>query len=259
MKVAFCLSGNIGGMGGKNSKGAPVDFEYCYNSYYKNIISRNDTDVFIHSWSTEFGKELIELYKPVKAIIEPQKEFPDIKKLKFGGGKGTTQLQFFRIRSRAYSMQQVMRLKKQFEIDNDFIYDVVMLTRFDLIWHTPVDFSVFNMDFFYILNWNKIDYEFKTVSKDSKNPGLINDLWFFSNSKFMNYLGDIYNELTEVNRGDPHTFIAKYLFRSDEIRNKIKYIFYEYFDCDVYRRRFERRIGDETILKGDFTIIPGVY
>ena len=260
MKLAFCLAGKIGGLEGKDGLGKPTNFGYCFSSFYENIISRNDTDVFIHSWSTEVETELTQLYTPVKSIFEPQKEFPNNKEAKFFGGKGNDPFKFFLTRSRFYSIQKVLELKKKFELDNGFIYDAVMLTRFDLLWHTPLDFSLLDLQFFYVSNWNRVDYARKTVDKNNIfSDSRILDLWFFSNSKFMDYFGDINNMLEKVNVGDPHAFIYWYLNQSEEIKNKIRYKFYRYFDCDVYRDRVAKEIKNGPIFKGNFTTVPRTY
>ncbi|KFA99244.1 hypothetical protein HW45_05005, partial [Vibrio sp. ER1A] len=81
MKVAICFYGLVGGRADKNGNGIPLDPKIAYNLNYKNIISNNDVDVFIHSWSNEFKDELNKLYNPKRSIIEKQIDFPESDKI----------------------------------------------------------------------------------------------------------------------------------------------------------------------------------
>jgi len=260
MKVAFCLSGKTGGLSGKGGLGEPVDYEYCHKLFNENIIKRNDTDVFIHSWSVEEKEKLLRLYSPVASIFEEDKDFGATDNLQVNGKKGNNLTLFYFTRSKFYSTQQVLRLKKKFEEENNFIYDAVMLNRFDLLWHTPVDFSIFNMDFLYAAHWNGVDYKKREVDKKNyfKNQRIL-ELWLFSNSKFMDYFGDAYNALATINVGDPHLFMYQYLQQSEEIRGKIKFLFYRYFDYDLYRERIDTEIDGNKKFKDGFFNVPKAY
>ena len=75
MKVALCLFGLAGGTQGKDGKGETIDPTIAFEYYREHIFSKNDIDVYFHTWSLERGAQLIELYNPVKYIIEPPAEF----------------------------------------------------------------------------------------------------------------------------------------------------------------------------------------
>ncbi len=247
MRVAFLLHGIVGGMKGKGGEGKLIDYKYCRDRFYKNIIKPNDADVFIHSWSEEQEEDLMKIYSPKKAIFQKQKRFKE---------KKTP----FRIKSRFYSTQVVMNLKRQYEKENNFRYDFVMVTRFDLLWYVRTHFKNLNPNYFYIGKWNNVNYSWRKASRVYNGHPLkskLNDLFFFSNSKFMDYYGDAYDSADHI-RGDPHKFLRGYLNRSKEIRSKKKFIYLKYFDHDVYRDRVESYENGVTILKEDFEVVRNI-
>lgn len=102
MKIAICLSGNLGNKrrSGKrriksnaqllseNDNGL-YDPKLGYEHLNKILLSKYDCDVFFHCWSNDKGAntKLVQLYKPKDYIIEPQKNF-DIDIEKYGMDKG---------------------------------------------------------------------------------------------------------------------------------------------------------------------------
>ena len=77
MKVALCLYGVVGNKitkAGSNSSSAEI-LEMGYQKYKENILSKYDTDVLLHTWSTDFEQEILELYKPKAHVIEKQEVF----------------------------------------------------------------------------------------------------------------------------------------------------------------------------------------
>ena len=69
MRVALCLYGLIGSAKGKaydKKGGTDIVLEDCYNSFSKHILSKNDVDVFFHTWDTDFEDELVLKYNPKK-------------------------------------------------------------------------------------------------------------------------------------------------------------------------------------------------
>ena len=75
MRIAFCLVGIVGYVE-KYGSGKPIDPNVAHEYNKKHIFDVNDNvDVFIHSWSTEFREEILNLYKPKKHIIEEQIDF----------------------------------------------------------------------------------------------------------------------------------------------------------------------------------------
>ena len=65
MKIAFCLYGLVGSATEKYGLGADIDYRIGHHLNEKYIFDKNDTiDVFMHSWSTDYEKGLVDVYKP---------------------------------------------------------------------------------------------------------------------------------------------------------------------------------------------------
>jgi len=238
MKIALCLSGIVGGKKGKDGIGGDIDYKCCYDYYYKNIISNNDVDIFIHSWSVKHKENLNKLYLPKKSFFEPQKKFPFNKSLLFFGGKGKKNVEKYSplINSRFYSSKEVISLKKSYEKENNFKYDFVMVSRFDLMWLIPLNFNNFNPKYFYISNWNNRNIVNDKTNRSKKSKRYL-DLWFFSNSDYMDYYGNVFDELEKINITDPHRFLWHYLNKNEKIQKNIKYELYIGSDYELYRNK----------------------
>jgi hypothetical protein len=81
MKVALCyygLASTLDTLPGSTLHGLPVNYLSTYQSQIDNIIKPNNTDVFIHSWSTHVEDEVTEKLKPVKYTFENQINFYNI-------------------------------------------------------------------------------------------------------------------------------------------------------------------------------------
>jgi hypothetical protein len=115
-KVAICLSGQLR----TGIKGKEV---------FRRFFSSLDTyDIFYHTWSLDESQsqQVQELYHPIKFIEEPPIDVSEV------GNFG----------SMLYSIMMANELKKQHEIENNFRYDLVIKTRFDLVFHEYVTFPL---------------------------------------------------------------------------------------------------------------------
>lgn len=273
MKVAFCLVGLAGGINDKFG-GLPVDFKRGYKHYKKHILDKNDCDVFIHSWSVQFEKEVKEAYKPKKSIFEKQIIFDKPNFLLKISSKNA--LRKHSIYSRWYSTKKVIELKKEYERENNFKYDCVFLTRFDVAFFKDVVFKNYDMNKFYaayatdyyteegvkILN---VDYHklaktmdtSKWVRKPSgypevKNQGLA-DLWFFSNSEAMDKFSVLYDHLDEYFKEikDAHNIFAMFNtkicnnhllaeihLRKNDMLKQLDFTLNRFDDFELVRRKF---------------------
>ena len=75
MKIAFCLIGIIGAVEGKHGQGNPIDYRIGHHFHNKHIFEPNikkgdEVDVFIHSWSTDFKDELVDVYKSESILCD---------------------------------------------------------------------------------------------------------------------------------------------------------------------------------------------
>jgi hypothetical protein len=263
VKVAICFYGLIGGRADKSGKGVPLDPTIAYELNKKNLLENDDIDVFIHSWSHEFKDKLIELYQPKLSLIEPQIQFPQSKVISQNRdlseklsavsqaikGKKTlktyreeSQKEAFRAYSRWYSNKSVLELKSQYEKDNGFEYDCVMVLRLDVGFYTSLDFNEYDMENFHASHWN--DYPVKsndfTWNKKNHNTdkGFL-DFWFFSNSKNMDRFGELYSKI-ENYHVCPHRSAYQHV---KTFTNKIEYTKYRWIDFEMIRRKeFESEI-----------------
>ena len=81
-------------------------------------------------------------YKPKKYLIEKQIDF------------GRDTIRNNSTISRWYSTEMVSNLKKEYEEENNFKYDWVMVYRLDHIFLTPLNFSKFDNEFIYFRHSN---------------------------------------------------------------------------------------------------------
>ena len=193
MKIAICFSCIVGRLytnKGSHLWSGDVDYRIGHHFYEKNIFSVNDdVDVFIHSWDTDYEDRLVEIYNPKKSKFEKQ--------IIFGGDDNIAGWE--KSASRWYGTQQVNKLKQEYEEENNFKYDVVMWTRFD-------------MGFFEKLNFNEIkDFNCMYVP-DNNNPATMKsanprilDYWFFSSSENMDIISNLYDWANKKGFGSPHS------------------------------------------------------
>ena len=171
MKVALCLSGIVGS-NQRWGKGYDLDYSIGYEHLKNSVIDQANVDVFIHSWSQEHEEGLCKLYNPVRSIFEKQVDF------------GYSNPKSFAIMSQGYTRKTAVRLALNYEIENNFEYDFILLTRFDLAW-------------FKQFNFNQLDTS-KVYAAGPEAHRKINDFFFLANSKNMEILTDTYDYLPEL-------------------------------------------------------------
>lgn len=245
MKIALCLYGLVGGKGGKDGAGEDIPFEKCYENYKKHIIDRNDVDIFVHSWSQHLEDEIIDLYKPVMCKFQKQKMFEKeidmparITKVPHDNRKEYR----FRSLSRWYSVKQVLDLKALYELNNNFKYDCVMITRFDTLFFVDMDFSKYNLRYLYASHWNSPqDSPYNPGKKAdrinrSERANAFLDMWFFSNSTIMDIFAKVYEGVRDGQYDTwQHRSAWECLVDNGYNRENFRYIFYRHFDFELYR------------------------
>lgn len=160
-KLAICISGQL--------RTAIPAFKSFLN-FFKN----ENYDVFIHTWFQDNDSEIdkvIELYQPKKIQIDNS---PNHQRLDFN--------LMFR------SMFLANNLKRNYEIDNDFRYDVAFRHRFDLIFaeHESMPKNTVLEKRLYV---NKIDGP--KMNTDYEQNG-IPDLFFWGDSHTMDIMSLTY-------------------------------------------------------------------
>ena len=247
-RIALCLSGIVGGTGGADGKGDMVDLYKIFNQYKKHILDLNEVDVFLHSWSVDVEDVVCDLYKPKGKKFEEQIMFHDINK---GKHRNTNGSHLFY--SRWYSINEAMKLKKEYEKENDFEYDMVMISRFDLLWFTDIDFENYDSKYFWISNWNHNGPGKRGPYGSQRKAGRgFLDFWFFSNSKDMDKFASLYDSVengeffktypsSDGGRTSSHVISKQY---SNLLGLDSKETMYRGFDHEVYRR-YNKHCGEK--------------
>lgn len=161
-KVAICISGQLR---------TGIKAKICFDNFFNGL----DADIFYHSWDLDqyIIDNVNDLYKPKRFLVEDS--FPSGSMGSFG--------------SMLYSITQANELKKQYEIDNNFRYDLVIKTRFDLVF--PVGTRFYDV--------NKIDP--RTIYCSGGSNGFtqtdcehhsINDVIFWGDSQSMDIATNVF-------------------------------------------------------------------
>lgn len=176
MKIAYCIAGQ------------PRYFDgFCFSTVKKKILEMYDIDVFFHTWWSEeevgttqvrspwagannytitadCPQKLVNQYKPKLYKIEPTRTFQ-------ANDLNCSDKNFW-IRSGRpywYSVQQAARMKMEYERKQGFRYDLVIMTRFDLLIGVLMDLHTISPEVF-------------TVSTVSRQPDMCSDFFTATNS-----------------------------------------------------------------------------
>ena len=114
--------------------GQPRTMEFCYPSLKRHILDVYKPDVFLVSDAEE--SRMIELFNPVRIDIRRQEEI-DIryKTLRLRYTAPDREPVAAKDLSCAWKVYRASQLKQDFESRFEFIYDVVLITRFDVKFH----------------------------------------------------------------------------------------------------------------------------
>jgi hypothetical protein len=240
MKIAICISGQ------------PRFVEEMFPNFKKNILDSNpnhEIDVFVHTWYSEdiiekplydnvyssfsggakIPKNVIDtitkLYNPVRFEYNANMEM--YKNINWGGSderkwKSHVESSLSKedwIKKKTidtysywYSNLKVNLLKKEFELLNNFTYDLVVRTRFDNIYNSPILFDRLSPDNLHYQELNQ-------------PPGCVSDWINISSSKNMDIISSIFTTLetiSEYSLRDYNTFTNEYLIHSISEKFNIK-------------------------------------
>jgi len=195
-KIAYTLNGLVGGFNsGKNMNvnlgnydyQSSLTLQYCSKFLNKYVLKNNDIDIFIFSWEVDKEKEFIENLNPKRMKLIPQIDFEIPEHL-----KGKNDKRVLAHYSRWYGVKEVMKLKKEYEKENNFKYDLVVNARFDLCYNRPFDFSKLPVNQFHIpIHPNRPMYGWP-----AEQPEILDHI-FASNSDMMNEYSFLFDHLDE--------------------------------------------------------------
>lgn len=194
MKVALCLSGQY------------RSFRRCAESIKKHVIDPLDCDVFFHTWNegrldyhkmyqqrqqyaplSEDDKEYaLEILKPVSHIFEPDREFDYAHyENAINSSKRHCAWPYRSIMSMFYSIQQADLLRRKHEEENNFQYDYVIRSRFDLMYKIEIPEEWFDPNTIH-------------TPSDSNNIYNLNDHFAVGNSDVMTHYGDCFSLMKDA-------------------------------------------------------------
>jgi hypothetical protein len=206
MKIALCLSGQ------------PRFVEEVSPYILSNVCDGYHVDVFCHFWFDDklqnepykFGEcgkgewhnqrissnsveKALEIYNPISYKIETSKSFSDssvpfeqsLRKYWYGAlddpdQKGFRNRTVNNCLSYFYSLNEVNKLKKEYEYAHDFKYDWVVRCRTDTIIHTKIPFEHLDPS---VINFSNLQ---------NQPDGMINDWFDFAGSKEMDVFMSVF-------------------------------------------------------------------
>lgn len=182
------MSGCIGGMTGKageKTAGSEDVLKIAHDGFLKNIThdAGDNIDVFIFSWDTHLENEYKLLYKPKKIETQNQIVFEIPEDVK------DNIIRFQSHYSRWYAVKRVVELKNSYEAENG-PYDLVILTRLDLLWIKPFNLSR--------LNPTAVSFDqsiFLGQPFGSKKSSQLGDRFIASNSDYINKISTLYDHI----------------------------------------------------------------
>lgn len=215
--------------------------DYTINHWKEYILNINkNIDVFVHSWSLDYENIVIENYHPKKYIFEKQKSFKNVNNTNYLNQKtiynnmNNEEI----IRSKYYSMCKAINLLNEYEIEQNIKYDIILISRMDLLWFNKVELNKINPNYFYTSNWNYAYDKHKGRNLMYNNKLLPLDHFFITNSIDIKIFGNLFNEIDNyIHHENPHAIILEFLY-DKEIWKKHKTIFHTFYDHLLLRTLF---------------------
>jgi hypothetical protein len=275
-RIAFCLFGASYGNNNDNDniltvRKARITYDIGYKYFKKYIFDNNNNiDIFIHTWNNNKKDDILNLYKPVDHLFEPQIDFTN--------KPNPTNVSPERLHSqysRWYSTKKVIELKNKYENTNNFKYDYVFLSRFDIYIQKNIIFSEYEKNILYggllynIYDKNKnileSSYYFDIIKNTSEKDILhvpcapppwgestdlfFHDLFFLSNSDIINVFGLIFdnipyllNETIKIGRaGEGTVSNCRWIYhqlKQHNLLDKVKLPFKNIIDYGLVRRKY---------------------
>jgi hypothetical protein len=226
MKIALCVSGQ------------PREISLALEQLKNNVIIPNNIDdIFIHTWyhpscdnkpfdsaqpAQEDGrlgkwkpntdKIILETLNPKKYIFESPNEFDDYKDLP--GQPSAIQNKMVSI---FYSIWKANELKKQFEEENNFKYDIVIRVRFDLFYYDSLIIEEHINE--NTINTILVSSRFQSIRQNDSYPinggghySSMVDTFAFGTSENMDKFCSVYPEFKDIHQKIwPHVYGEAYL------------------------------------------------
>jgi len=193
MKIAICFYGlhpDETWKSADNNVNVKIKKDKCFDHWKKNILNLNDCDIFMHSFSTKH-KQLLK-YEPKKHLFEDVDYFDDKivdkKKKEYYYKKHNNKIQIPVLLYISYGIKKSVELMLEYSKENNIEYDLILISRIDICWLTPLYFNQLNTNKFYSAIWGKNNCQ-------SKITNGFQSLWFCSNKKNITEFSKIYDNI----------------------------------------------------------------
>lgn len=213
--------------------------DYTITHWKKNVIENNNADVFVHSWSLDYKDTILQNYNPKKYIFEKQKRFKKQINDTFLNAPSMYRLSNEEvIRSKYYSMCKSIDLLNEYEKENNFKYDVILIARMDLVWFNKINLSEIDSNYFYTSNWNYAFDKNKGRNLMCNGKALPLDHFFIANSNDIKIFGKLYDEIDNfIKYANPHKIILEFICKN-KLWDKHKNIYHTFYDHLLLRALF---------------------
>jgi hypothetical protein len=197
MKVAYTINGLIGGLSGKSWSRKDEDFlstmvRYLYKSLNTHILKDNDVDIFLFSWHMNDADLFKEVYQPKKSLFIEQIKFDLPDHLSGPSNRDRIQAHY----SRWYGLQEVMKLRREYEKEKNIEYDLVVNARFDHYWNKDINFSDLDTEKVHLSKFLDRAYGWST---GVCNNELLGDI-FIMKPYYMDQFADMFNYLNDYTK-----------------------------------------------------------
>lgn len=205
MRIAVCISGQPRTW--RTAKDNILNYFDLHSVPYKTEIVK--VDYFIHTWNTNSYRDKTQPRWENEDYLVQENEESDIRSafnpiyMEFEHFNFDDHLPAWS--GLFYSFMKSVMLKRKYELDNDFVYDIVIKTRFDI--NFPQEgFNKFRfpMNKFFIHNVSPlIGYasgEGVTKFPFEFNYNCFDDVYFYSDSPTMDIISNVYRWYREVQR-----------------------------------------------------------
>lgn len=195
MRVALCLHGYFGTVSTGDNSTVIGGLKHINERIFSKC---ENIDVFVHCWQPEHKSMVEDFYSPKKSKFEEQIDFDkecvknkiDQSYIDEGFPRPRTMYKnatASRILSFYYSRSEAIKLKKSYEKENNFTYDWVITTRFDIGQRGGSEVNQIRFD------PNSESNYLYTTDWDQKNCGY-GDMWFYGSSEVMDLYSSIYDK-----------------------------------------------------------------
>lgn len=204
MKTAILLSGHA------------REYKSCYPSLRENILDALKPDIYIHSYDGEERNELLEVYKPHSYVFEDENSLSKEVTFKF------TTFSYITNPMNQYFMWRKRKLCFEL-IKQD--YDVVIQTRFDCKYLSPITIE-------------KLSMEEYNIPAGGDFEGGIFDMFCISSTKNMQYYFSLFDFLEQYTKDE--LFHSERLLKKHLIGSGIEINRFEY---PIILRKFNSQVN----------------